>query len=95
MKEASVLGISQALDTLLAEGVFVKIADQLYHDTQIKEIRGKLEEMLRLNGSVTPAQFRTMLGTSRKYAVPLLEWFDAIGVTERAGEAHVRGSQQE
>jgi hypothetical protein len=30
-----------------------------------------------------------LIGTSRKYAVPLLEYFDAIGVTIRAGDLRV------
>jgi selenocysteine-specific elongation factor len=30
--------------------------------------------------------FREALGTSRKYAVPLLEWFDQQGVTRREGD---------
>jgi selenocysteine-specific elongation factor len=30
---------------------------------------------------------RDILGTSRKYVVPLLEYFDARGVTKREGDA--------
>jgi selenocysteine-specific elongation factor len=30
-----------------------------------------------------------LVGTSRKYAVPLLEWFDAAGVTLRSGDLRV------
>ncbi len=32
------------------------------------------------------ARFRDAVGTSRKYAVPLMEWFDATGVTVRDGD---------
>ena len=32
---------------------------------------------------MTAADFRDLLGTSRKYAVPLLEWLDARGITVR------------
>ena len=35
------------------------------------------------------ATFRDLVGTSRKYAVPLLEWFDATGITHRAGDMRV------
>jgi selenocysteine-specific elongation factor len=35
---------------------------------------------------MTAAGFRDLIGTSRKYAVPLLEWFDAHGVTIRSGD---------
>ncbi len=32
------------------------------------------------------AAFRDAVGTSRKYAVPLMEWFDATGITIRDGD---------
>jgi selenocysteine-specific elongation factor len=35
---------------------------------------------------LTVSRFREALGTSRKYAVPLLEWLDARGVTRREGD---------
>ncbi len=35
---------------------------------------------------MTAAEFRDLIGTSRKYAVPLLEWLDARGVTLRNGD---------
>jgi selenocysteine-specific elongation factor len=34
----------------------------------------------------TVAEFRDHFELSRKYAVPLLEWMDANGVTERDGD---------
>jgi selenocysteine-specific elongation factor len=35
------------------------------------------------------AQFRDLIGLTRKYAVPLLEWFDATGITLRSGDVRV------
>ncbi|MGZ5299941.1 MAG: SelB domain-containing protein, partial [Actinomycetota bacterium] len=35
---------------------------------------------------ITVSALRESLGTSRKYAVPLLEWFDQRGVTRREGD---------
>jgi selenocysteine-specific elongation factor len=35
---------------------------------------------------MTMAEFRDLLGTSRKFAVPLLEWFDGRGITVRSGD---------
>ena len=37
-------------------------------------------------GGITLGAFREGLGTSRKYAVPLLEWFDQRGITRREGD---------
>jgi selenocysteine-specific elongation factor len=35
---------------------------------------------------ITVSAFREALGTSRKYALPILEWFDQRGITRRAGD---------
>ena len=39
--------------------------------------------------SITVSDFRQALGTSRKYALPLLEYFDAHGVTRRHGDVRL------
>jgi selenocysteine-specific elongation factor len=41
---------------------------------------------LTSRGSVTAAEFRDRYKTSRKYAIPLLEYFDREGLTIRMGE---------
>ena len=51
----------------------------------------KLEMHLLANGDITPAQFRDLLGTSRKYALALLETFDRKGRTIRVGDVRKRG----
>jgi selenocysteine-specific elongation factor len=79
-------GAAQAFDTLLARGALVKIGDDLYLASQIAAIRTRVEGYLRDNERMTPAAFRDLLGTSRKYAMPLLEWLDARGVTLRNGD---------
>ena len=48
----------------------------------------RAEAVVRAAGAagITVSAFREALGTSRKYAVPLLEWFDRRGVTRRDGD---------
>jgi selenocysteine-specific elongation factor len=36
-----------------------------------------------------PAELRAVVGVSRKYLIPLLEYFDRVGVTERRGQGRV------
>ncbi|HTU82694.1 MAG TPA: selenocysteine-specific translation elongation factor [Candidatus Acidoferrales bacterium] len=86
VRKSAVTGASKAFDTLLSRGVFVKVGDELYRGSQIAQIGARVEEFLRRNGRMTAAQFRDLIGTSRKYAVPLLEWLDARGVTLRDGD---------
>jgi selenocysteine-specific elongation factor len=87
MSAARIPGLSQAFDTLVATGTIVKIGDGVYRSAQIAAARAKLEEAGRGGAPITPATLRDALGTSRKYVVPMLEWFDAVGVTVRDGDA--------
>ncbi len=82
-------GLSLALDTLLASGTLVKVHDAIYRGSQVADIRAKLEAALRRDKQIAMSGFRDLIGTSRKYAVPLLEYFDATGVTIRTGDARV------
>ena len=86
---AGIAGLAQAFETLLARGTLVKVDDQVYRSAQIAEVRARLESALRREGAIAPAAFRDLVGTTRKYAVPLLEWFDAAGVTLRNGDLRV------
>ena len=86
---APIDGLAQALDMLIAGGALVRVGDALYRRSQITRIRADLEYALRSRGSLTMAEFRDLIGTSRKYAVPLLEWFDAAGITLRNGDLRV------
>ena len=86
LRLARITGLPQALDTLLATGALVKVGADVYRGTQIEEIRRRLESSIRRDGPITMARFRDEVGTTRKYAVPLMEWFDATGVTVRDGD---------
>ncbi|MBV8198127.1 MAG: SelB C-terminal domain-containing protein [Candidatus Eremiobacteraeota bacterium] len=86
VKTSSISGLRKALDMLLATGQLVKVGDDLYRESQIRTIRARVQGYLTEHHRMTAAQFRDLLGTTRKYAVPLLEWLDARGVTVRSGD---------
>ena len=86
VKSASVPGLAAAFDMLLHRGVLVKVGEDVYAGAQTAAIRARLEAFLLREKRITMAQFRDLTGTSRKYAVPLLEWFDARGITVRSGD---------
>jgi selenocysteine-specific elongation factor len=76
---------------LRGAGRAVRVSKNLhYHVDALAEIRGRLVEIARGNaGTVTLAQLRDELGTSRKFAQALLEHFDSEKVTIRRGDEHV------
>jgi len=86
VQRAPVRGLAKAFDTMLAHGALVKVGDDLYRGSQIAKLRARVEAHFRSHDRMTAAEFRDMLGTSRKYAMPLLEWLDAHGVTIRNGD---------
>jgi len=89
IRGAKIAGLPQAFETLLTSGALVKVHDAVYRGLQIADVRGKLEATLRRDKEITMATFRDLVGTSRKFAVPLLEWFDATGVTIRSGDVRL------
>jgi selenocysteine-specific elongation factor len=82
-----IAGVREALESLLATGALVRIGDDVYRRSQIDHARSLLVEILRNNpAGATMATLRDAFGTSRKYALPLLEHFDSIGLTIRDGD---------
>jgi len=80
---------------LLVEGKrLVRIKESLFFHTQaLDTIQEKLIALLRERKDIGPADIKDLLGISRKYAIPLLEYFDGRRVTMRVGERRVlRGS---
>jgi selenocysteine-specific elongation factor len=86
VRRTPLAGASKAFDTLLARGALIKVGSFLYRGSQIAKIQARVEQFLLRAGKMTASEFRDLLGTSRKYAVPLLEWLDARGVTLRSGD---------
>ena len=67
------------------DGDLVEIGDKLYLHCEIEEqLREQLTEAL--GEGMTLSQIRELLGTTRKYAVPICEYLDRIGFTERNGD---------
>jgi selenocysteine-specific elongation factor len=74
-------------EALIDNGVVVRItADVFLHREAVAQAIERVRAYCRENGSITAAQFRDMVGTSRKYAVPLMEYLDAQRVTRRRGD---------
>lgn len=83
---------SELLSLLVEEGALVRLAEGIYiHRDALAEARERVRESLRQEGKITVAAFRDLIGTSRKFALPLLERFDAEGLTRRAGDERVPG----
>src|SRR4029453_8056427 len=79
--------LTEVLRVLEREGSVVRVATDLYFLTaSIDEITRTLREEFADRTDITPGMFRDRFGTSRKYAIPLLEYLDRSGVTVRTGD---------
>jgi selenocysteine-specific elongation factor len=77
----------EVLMHLVAEGTIVKVKEDLYfHDEAIKGLKLKLKAFLEAQGEITTPQFKEMTGVSRKFVIPLAEYFDSTHVTLRVGD---------
>ena len=54
-----------------------------FHRDTVARAADIVRRTLDDRGTFTTMEFRDMLGTSRKYAVPLLDYFDVLGLTRR------------
>jgi len=80
----------QVLGVLMNEGVLVKVKGELfYHAKVLKDIRERLVAYLTENQKISAPQFKEVLGLSRKYIIPLLEYFDTVQLTMRLGDERV------
>ncbi len=75
---------------LVAEKKLVRVREGLYfHAEALQHIQDQLVAYLREKKDIGPAGIKDLLGVSRKYAIPLLEHFDAQRITVRQGEVRV------
>jgi len=83
---SKVAGTREAVEMLFATGALVRVGDDVYRRSQIERARTVLVSLLSAGGRATMASVRDAFGTSRKYALPLMEYFDGIGLTQRDGD---------
>jgi selenocysteine-specific elongation factor len=79
--------LNDLLEVCVAEGHLARITDDIYlHADAEAEMRRLVAERLQTAPGLTVAEIRDLLGTTRKYAVPLCEYLDRVGVTRREGD---------
>lgn len=78
------------LALLVGEGQAVRVkSDIFYRPEALAGIEELLISYLREKGEITPAEFREISGLSRKFMIPVLEYFDSRKVTIRLGDKRV------
>ncbi|MCD4674609.1 MAG: selenocysteine-specific translation elongation factor [Desulfobacula sp.] len=78
------------LHMLIDEKSIIKTKDDLYFGAgEINSLEQKLTAFLKENESITTPEFKDMTGVSRKYVIPLIEYFDSVNLTIRVGDTRL------
>jgi selenocysteine-specific elongation factor len=80
----------QALKFLIEQGEIIQISEEiaLARDS-VEQMKTAVADYISTNGPATAGQLREKLGTSRRVIIPVLEYFDRAGVTQRMGDQRV------
>ncbi|SDM37373.1 selenocysteine-specific translation elongation factor [Halarsenatibacter silvermanii] len=79
--------LSEVINALEEKNDLTRVAENIYFSTEaVKLAQKRLREYLQENESIEVAEFRDILNSSRKYSLPLLEYFDQKGFTIRKGD---------
>jgi selenocysteine-specific elongation factor len=92
--EQEVLAI---LSVLVNAGKVAKLKGGVYfHQEPLDKLQEALIAFLKEKGRISTQDLKALTGVSRKYAIPLAEYFDAMKVTVRVGDDRIlRGSGKE
>ena len=90
-KYADRQGLAESvINVMLKEGFLVKINEDLYfHKEALTRLREEYKNLLVRDGKATPASMKELTGLSRKFIIPLMEYFDITKLTIRAGDHRI------
>ena len=78
--------IRKILKILIEQEQIVRVdKDLLFHREAVDRARETLVTYITDQGGLESVKFKYLLDTTRKFAIPLLDYFDRIGVTRRSG----------
>jgi selenocysteine-specific elongation factor len=85
--DVSALQGKEILNVLIGDGRVVKVKEDLYYDRRaLDQLKQKLVDFLTANEEISTPQFKDMAGASRKFVIPLIEYFDSTQLTIRVGD---------
>ncbi len=76
---------------LLREGAVVDVDGIVFTASALADARRRIQDALLERGTVTVSDVRDLLGSTRKYVLPILQLLDAEGVTRRRGDERIPG----
>jgi selenocysteine-specific elongation factor len=82
--------VLDVLSVLVKENVITKVTGDLYFPTSaLTELEKNITEYLDKEGEIDAPRFKELTGLTRKFSIPLLEYFDKIKLTLRVGDKRI------
>jgi len=90
VKESEAAVGADVLAALVEDGTLVKLSEDVLLLTRtFEDMVARIKVHIEKHASITVGQVRDIFSTSRKYALALLEYLDAKGITRRVGDERV------
>jgi selenocysteine-specific elongation factor len=90
LAQGNAKSLAEIFEVAVAEGLLVKVSPDIYLSASAEtEMRRRVVDRLMAGPGATVAEIRDLLGTTRKFAVPVCEYLDRLGVTKRAGDLRI------
>jgi selenocysteine-specific elongation factor len=78
------------LEIMVKDGTLIKVKEDLYfHKEAIEELKRSLVDFLKDKGEITTPELKNLTRVSRKYTIPLIEYFDKMQLTVRIGDKRI------
>ena len=78
--------VQKAMQILIEQESLVRVEkDMFFHKDAVRKAREILVSYVTEQGGLESVKFKYLLDTTRKFAIPLLDYFDKIGLTRRDG----------
>ena len=88
--------VKEVLAIMIRDNALVKVTEELYfYKPAMGNLKEKLVARLAREGEIDTPAFKDMTGLSRKFSIPLLEYFDKIKVTMRVGDKRLLREKQD
>ncbi len=82
--------IRQVIDLLAAKETLIKINESLsFHASAIQALQEEVVTFIRREGEIDAPRFKDLTGLTRKFSIPLLEYFDKVKLTIRIDDKRV------
>lgn len=82
--------VKQVVSLLVKDAILTKVTADLYFFTRsLDELKAQLIAFLQEEGEIDAPRFKDMTGLTRKFSIPLLEYFDSIKLTLRVGDCRI------